>query len=599
MFRESVFHFRKDRTVDYPSQSKRVADDATLAGELRLYYGVDQLRPKSSTYGCVRMRVVPNDKLHNGVDIYAPAFPLPHEVPLLAVCDGTITQKFMDQHPNDMGHRVQLSPKGGGTERIIYGHLSRFEGPERSVKSGDVIGYVGCSGNADNDKSCSNFGSHNITSAHVHFGWMTGIDENTLDPLQKMGWKLRFQQPLTPIELPDWELDKLEEKPSPASVTGVIVVKPLRNQNAKSGDLAPHLRRVAWIERASQKALEPTLDCYAEAEKRLSKPEPVAKEGKFHDFGLDGFGYSLREMENIGQRITAIRAELEKVAGEVPSVGTTDPPDVRRAHGPLQECLFIAIRAVWHAAGGHAIRRVAANPRKTKNAQNVKVDVPGGPWQGKAPDGAFGLNGHSLAHLYANGIAAMHVSRLTSRAEGSVVDVPYSAWTLVAGFGRGSGENAVFDANLLKAFEGGNASLKAAAEAVAELANAQIDLSRHIGRVQPSISPAVLTAQIMGLPGGDGGYLVVIDTLRSRLDTARTALASIAPADRKDWLLQLASSGRAAAKAAHTMLIKPNPKKKPSDPDPPRAALAQPNIFTVFSLGELPPPLAPVPDPEP
>lgn len=88
------------------------------------------------------------DSTHEGIDIFAA-----HGSPVLAVADGRV--------------RFEVEPKGGNVayltepngNRYYYAHLDRFEGQglPRLVRAGDVIGYVGTTGNAQGREP------------HVHF----------------------------------------------------------------------------------------------------------------------------------------------------------------------------------------------------------------------------------------------------------------------------------------------------------------------------------------------------------------------------------------------------------------------------------------------
>ena len=87
----------------------------------------------SDTYGAPRS----GGRSHLGVDMIAPT-----GTPIYAVVSGSAGFK----HNNLGGLSVWLSGSDGNS--YYYAHLDSFEGSSRSVSQGEVIGYVGSSGNA-------------------------------------------------------------------------------------------------------------------------------------------------------------------------------------------------------------------------------------------------------------------------------------------------------------------------------------------------------------------------------------------------------------------------------------------------------------------
>ena len=81
---------------------------------------------------------------HQGVDMMSP-----HGTPLVAVVSGSVTMKTN----NLGGNAIWLSGSDGA--RYYYAHLSSWEGSSRGVSAGEVIGYVGATGNT--------------TANHLHF----------------------------------------------------------------------------------------------------------------------------------------------------------------------------------------------------------------------------------------------------------------------------------------------------------------------------------------------------------------------------------------------------------------------------------------------
>jgi peptidoglycan LD-endopeptidase LytH len=96
---------------------------------------------------------------HEGIDIFAA-----RNTPVLAVVDGTA-----QSDTNPLGGNVVWLRDHGDARSFYYAHLTRaaFEGTSR-VTAGDVVGYIGNTGNA------------RTTSPHLHFGI---YQRGAIDPL--------------------------------------------------------------------------------------------------------------------------------------------------------------------------------------------------------------------------------------------------------------------------------------------------------------------------------------------------------------------------------------------------------------------------------
>jgi murein DD-endopeptidase MepM/ murein hydrolase activator NlpD len=92
------------------------------------------------TWGAPR----PGGRKHQGVDMMSP-----EGTPLVAVVAGDA-----NMHTSSLGGNV-ISLSGADGNGYFYGHLSAFEGSSRSVTAGEVIGYVGHTGDT--------------TANHLHF----------------------------------------------------------------------------------------------------------------------------------------------------------------------------------------------------------------------------------------------------------------------------------------------------------------------------------------------------------------------------------------------------------------------------------------------
>ena len=106
-------------------------------------------RPLTDTWGGARS----GGRTHEGIDIFAV-----RGTPILSTTEGVV----LNVGPNNLGGRTVMV-LGPGGQRHYYAHLEKYPDLERGdwVDAGDVVGYVGDSGNAKG------------TPPHLHYGIYT------------------------------------------------------------------------------------------------------------------------------------------------------------------------------------------------------------------------------------------------------------------------------------------------------------------------------------------------------------------------------------------------------------------------------------------
>ncbi|MER9082101.1 M23 family metallopeptidase [Mesorhizobium sp. M0895] len=436
-------------TRPYPTQSKLAPTKNDLAGELRGYYGRPEFNPKSSRFGKVRSGGTKN---HGGVDIYASYLPFPHETAVYAICEGRVEFFYDNESPDDIGNRAWLYPKHAPNDRVIFGHLNRFVGHDRGVKKGCLIGFAGCSGNADADHECTTLGVLNINSGHVHMAYRPAKG-GPVDPVGKVGWSLRFADIEKAIELKTWTNDgNLLDKPAPPDFRFGL----LRTDNAKrterikkADDPSQLPAPFETIDFDNRKAVAKTAKFYELAGKRLATAEPTHPKAKFKQFGIADFRKSLAALSILIGRLNDIIAELDEISKAAVTAET--PSDIKRAHTRSAEFMFDAIRLLWFAMAGEAMLPVAKDPGKVYDkVKKAWVPVPGGPWDGHVPRSGIGLWGKSMLVGLGNGRAALQASFLKDLVDDTTNSatkkiVPYSKWTLSVSLGAGTSWHAIFD----------------------------------------------------------------------------------------------------------------------------------------------------------
>lgn len=179
----------------YPVQRPGGSISPGYAAELRGYYhradGSDRWKPDWSRFGHPR-----NGKTHQGLDLFAPV-----GTPVVAIQSG-YAMLYPNPAPGDeLGKKVGLTITGSDGKKydVLYGHLSALEGTSRSVKVGDLLGYTGCTGNAE-DGTCASPNACKGHSSHLHIA----VREATpgalyTDPAVLFGWRCFYSDDLRDV----------------------------------------------------------------------------------------------------------------------------------------------------------------------------------------------------------------------------------------------------------------------------------------------------------------------------------------------------------------------------------------------------------------
>jgi hypothetical protein len=297
---------------------------------------------------------------HAGVDIYAPFAPHPLETPLLALFDGTLKCRHMRIDPNPLGNRVELELPDGG--RYSYGHLSRFEGKTGDrVKRGDVIGYSGCSGNADGQNECRGCKGHcNVNSGHVHLSLRNAqnVMQQVIPP---SGLRLRFG-PTNPLPLPipcasfvagpglkqQWS----PPPPDPTKRRLEVAMEPGWTRSAgRTVQLPPAFRAIAFDD---ARLLLDARDYYRLCRSRI---EAAGQPGPLNAFLEQKIEAAILALAAKDQ-IAAMRKRIID-GGQVIGLGEADAPGP--APGWLLRHLSVLCQMLWVTCGGPALDLLSDN----------------------------------------------------------------------------------------------------------------------------------------------------------------------------------------------------------------------------------------------
>ena len=350
----------------YPTQLKG-NPDAGHGGEYRGYY------PGAKEDGTYKGTWVPkysqrggrSGGAHNGADIYTGYAPFPLETPVRAATDGWFTPIFDAQSPNDAGNRAAISTKIGKDKiDFRYGHLSRFARAAGEVKKGEIIGFAGCSGNADTAGECSETGPCGLTSCHVHLISAVNSDyDKAPDPISLLGWSLDYG-PGADAEKTCPEIMPQAKAFTPERKQGALKPKrDLAHQRLKSGKRRPLAAPFVNITYDDTDRLRASLAAYGNLRDRLDSKE-TRHSGSKNEFGKDLLA-SMRETW-IGQLEHAQR-DPRTVYGRALAVLDEEIAFLRANEsdkgigGPITRALLAAGKSLWLLTGGAAVNHGMSN----------------------------------------------------------------------------------------------------------------------------------------------------------------------------------------------------------------------------------------------
>lgn len=400
----------------YPVQGKG-QPDSRFGGEFRGFYRskiggkwIDRWFPKQSQHDGRGTKA----NNHNGIDVYAAYFPYPLETPILSVTDGWFSPKEDRQFPNKIGNRAIVTTKVSGKEvSLYYGHLARFEGRARKVAKGDVIGYAGCSGNADTAGECSELFGCKITSCHVHlvaaFG-ATGNKLNDVNPVPLLQWSLGHGDTNTATKCSDWMPQHGRDvPPEKEGETGKLIARSnVEWRRSKKGKRRQLKKPFDDIEFDSTKSIRRTLAAYKVVYNPGDKPEGRFISKEFLSAAADEYRSSRICVHAILQDLELEIESFNPDTGEKSRI----PPG-----GPIARAHLLARLALWHLMGGSALSWAISNRREgTKSVSFFECGV--------------GVGGEAQLIAVDGGRCALHRTTM------NIEDVLSQVWSVT--FGAGS-----------------------------------------------------------------------------------------------------------------------------------------------------------------
>lgn len=270
--------------------------------------------PKNSERHAKKKVTVPAHRAHSGVDIYAPYVPFPYEIPLLALADGELAYSFWTQNYNKIGSQAVLFLKdsavfGARYYRFIYGHLNRFRpinpvtwakgipstryvtpGARILVKQGDVIGYIGISGNANTKGEATTLQSPaGVSACHIHLMLTRNDNDGTnkvlYDPTSVLGFGVDM------VALRDGSSDpddieavlKSNQKPTPSQLARPPAARWKSENNNRDSYGTPKYNGTTLKMAGETKAQGIVIP----AKKRVSRRRPNVPPWPFHGLNLD------------------------------------------------------------------------------------------------------------------------------------------------------------------------------------------------------------------------------------------------------------------------------------------------------------------------
>lgn len=440
----------------FPRQTtKALTEGETFAGELRGYYPGDWWKPKSSR---IWGRGTPEDKQHQGWDIYAPYFPFPLETPVYAIFSGRVQLKSGTREADGLGNRIFLTPNDHKTKTYIYGHLNRFagrfQGDGAKVAQGDLLGYAGCTGNADEEFECSEIGpKFNLNSGHVHLQIIGETQKDPTDLIPLLGWRLRFGDDgtMTPEEFTE-KHGKLPGAPKKAGQSGRLMLARRSVTKPAKSDAAMTLAKPHDLIDLDDKALlAQTASAYAAFAARLtgkgSEPHRVR--------GIKALRKSFRMLKAI---MAAMEDQETRIQGKDPLVCCAE----------TLRFLVNGYLVLWHLFGGPAALATLQNIKDKKTGKRPTDGIP--------PACGIAMNGWSWVIAVDQGAqAALHFAEL--------YDEPGPAlrkeWTFSVSFGAGTEWHAVFDTAILGKFD--------KTSALGKLMQFTVQLASHLARLSDHV----------------------------------------------------------------------------------------------------------------